>query len=144
MTTIHIYLNFNDKTEKAFKFYKSVFGGDFFMLQRYKDIPGDAKLSPADGEKILHIGLPIAEHTQLHGSDIVPGMSMGEPLKIGNNIAIMISPGSRQEADRFFTELSEGGKNIMPMKDEFWGDYFGSFTDQFGVEWMINFEQTSS
>lgn len=137
----HVYLNFDGSTEKAFNFYKSVFGGEFTQVMRYKEIPGDANLSASDGDKIMHIGLPLSEHSELHGSDVVDGMSP-EPLKMGNNVAIMLSPGSRAEADRLFTALSAGGKVAMPMRDEFWGDYFGAFTDRFGVEWMINYVQS--
>lgn len=139
MTKIHIYLNFNGTTEQAFKFYKSAFGGEFFQLQRYEDMQGQT-LPPAARDKILHIGLPLSKETELHGSDVIDGMSP-EPLRMGNNVAIMLSPDSREEADRLFASLSAGGKVASPMKDEFWGDYFGSFTDPFGVEWMINVVQ---
>ncbi len=141
MTKVHVYLNFKDTTEQAFNFYRSAFGGEFFQLQRYKDMPG-SELSPADGEKILHIGLPISKETELHGSDVVDGLSP-EPLRMGNNVSIMLSPESREEADRLFASLSAGGKISSPMKMEFWGDYFGSFTDKFGVEWLINVNMRS-
>ena len=138
----HVYLNFDGSTEKAFNYYKSVFGGEFTQVMRYQEMPGDIKLSANDGNKILHIGLPLSEHSELHGSDVVDGLSP-EPLRTGNNVAIMLSPDSRAEADRLFAKLSTGGKVAMPMSDEFWGDYFGAFTDQFGVEWMINYVQST-
>lgn len=139
MTKIHVYLNFEGATESAFNFYQSVFGGEFFMVTRYGDNQGPPGLSDADKAKILHIGLPLTKDTQLHGSDVIPNLGMGEPLKMGNNVAILIAPDSREAADRFYSQLSAGGKNFSPMKDEFWGDYFGSFTDKFGVEWLINY-----
>lgn len=139
MTKIHVYLNFEGTTESAFNFYQSVFGGEYFQLMRYGDMQGPPGLTEADKNKILHIGLPLTKDTQLHGSDFIPGTQMGEPLKMGNNVSIMIAPDSREDADRFFSQLSAGGKNLSPMKDEFWGDYFGSFTDKFGVEWLINY-----
>ncbi len=138
MAEVHVYLNFDGTTESAFKFYKSVFGGEFHMLQRYKESPGMPPMSPADGEKLIHVDLPITKNLVLHGSDSVDGM--GPKLVVGNNVSLMLQAASKEEADRYFKLLSAGGKIGMPLADAFWGDYYGAFTDKFGVEWMIDYE----
>ncbi len=138
MAQVNVYLNFNGTTESAFKFYQSVFGGEFHMLQRYKEAPGMPPMSAADGEKLIHIDLPITNNLVLHGSDSVDGM--GPKLVVGNNVSLMLQAESKEEADRYFKLLSAGGKIGMPLADAFWGDYYGSFTDKFGVEWMIDYE----
>lgn len=137
---INTYLNFNGNTEEAFNFYKSVFGGEFSRLMRFKDIPsGEAPLPPDFEDKIMHVSLPIGNQGDiLMGTDAIE--NMGHKLIFGNNISISISPDSKEEADNIFNGLAEGGKIEMPISDMFWGDYFGSLVDRFGVQWMINFE----
>ena len=136
--TVHPYLNFPGNTEEAFNFYKSVFGGEFTVLQRFKDIPGDNPTPPALANQIMHVSLPIAPGYILMGTD-APA-EMGFNLTFGNNCHISLSPDSREETERIFNGLSAGGKVEMPLQDMFWGAYFGSFADKFGVQWMVNHE----
>lgn len=137
MATINPYLNFAGNTEDAFNFYKSVFGGEFMILQRFKDIPG-MEIAEGDREKIMHVSLPIGNGNVLMASDAVE--SMGHSMTVGNNFSISISAASKDEATALFTALSEGGKIEMPLADAFWGAYFGMFTDKFGIQWMVNFD----
>ncbi len=137
VTVLNPYLNFPGTAEEAFKFYKSVFGGDFAMVQRYKDVPNEQnKLSAGEGEKILHISLPVGKGNILMASDVVP--SMGWPLNVGNNFSLSISAESKAEADKLFAGLSAGGQVKMPMADQFWGDYFGMCVDKFQIQWMVS------
>lgn len=137
MIKLETYLNFNGNTEEAFEFYKFVFGGEFSSLVRFKDMPmAGVTIPEADAGKIMHISLPIGENT-LMGTDSLE--SLGMKLNQGNNVYIFVAPGSKDEADRIFGALSAGGEIEMPMADQPWGDYFGSFRDKFGVLWMINF-----
>lgn len=129
------YLNFNGNAEEAFNLYKSVFGGDFATVMRFKDNPQCGDISEADKMLIMHIALPIDGGGMLMASDAVE--SLGQNLKVGNNVYISLSPETREEADRLFAGLSEGGKVEMAMSDMFWG-YFGCFADKFGVKWMLN------
>ncbi len=145
MKTLNSYLNFDGQAEEAFNFYKSVFGGEFAGngIMRIGDIPDcdEMNITKAEKNRVMHVSLPIGNDSMLMASDIVP--SMGQKLSVGNNNYINISPESREEADRLFSALSEGGEVEMPMKDQFWGDYFGSFKDKYGVCWMINFSRTA-
>lgn len=134
---MHPYLNFDGKAEEAFNFYKSVFGGEFTFFAKMSDAPESDKLSEEERNRVMHIALPINEHTILMASDCVP--SAGHVLKEGNNMYINLSAESREDADRLFNGLSAGGNIEMPMEDMFWGDYFGSFKDRFGIQWMVNF-----
>lgn len=129
------YLNFNGNTEEAFNFYKSVFGGDFAIVMRFGDNPQCGEMSDADKKRIMHIALPIEGGGMLMATDSIE--SMGQKVNMGNNFYISLSPQTREEADRIFSGLSDGGKVEMPMSDMFWG-YFGSFADKFGVQWMLN------
>lgn len=135
------YLNFDGNAEDAFKFYQSVFGGQL-SLQRMSQAPGTESLPQAEKNRVMHVSLPIGDGQFLMASDILP--SAGHKLDVGNNNYISLTPDSRQEADRLFNGLSAGGKVEMPMADMFWGDYFGSFEDKFGIRWMINFSNTGS
>lgn len=134
--TLNPYLNFDGNAEEAFRFYQSVFGGELF-IQKMSQAPGTENLPENEKNRIMHVGLPIGNGQFLMASDIIP--SMGHVLKQGNNNYISLTPDSRNEADRIFNGLSAGGTIEMPMADMFWGDYFGSFVDKFGVCWMINF-----
>ena len=138
MAAINPYLNFNGNTEEAFNFYKSVFGGEFQAVMRFKELPDSAQLPESDKEKIMHIALPIGNGNVIMATDALE--SMGQKLAIGNNVHIAISPESKEEADRLFNGLSAAGKIEMPLQDMFWGAYFGSFQDKFGVHWMVNYE----
>ena len=137
MIKIDIYLNFPGTAEEAFNFYKSVFGGIFSMLQRFKDTPESDKLSDSDKNKIMHISIPIGNIT-LMGSDALESMS--HTLKVGDNYKVSISPDSEEETYRIFKELSVGGKIEIPITKMFWGALYGSFTDKFGIQWMINYQ----
>lgn len=138
MKSINPYLNFPGNTEEAFNFYKKVFGGDFLGgVYRFKDTPEADKLSDSDKEKVMHVGLKMGESNYLMATDALE--SMGFKVTFGNNFYISIEAESKEEADKLFKGLSDGGKIEMPMADQFWGDYFGSLTDKFGVRWMINY-----
>jgi len=141
MTTVNVYLTFNGNCEQAFNFYKSVFGGEFPYLGRYKDMPAQDgnKIDSKDAEKIMHVSLPVSKETMLMGSDT--GGEWAPNFKQGNNFSISITTDTKTEADRLFNGLSSGGKVTMPMNKTFWGDYFGMFTDQFGINWMISFNE---
>lgn len=139
MTKLHPYLNFPGTCEAAFNFYKSIFGGEFTYVGKFKDMPSQegATLPEDDLDKIMHISLPIGDGTILMGSD-----SAGEwaPfLTIGNNVSLSITADSKAEADRIFQELAEEGNITMPIADVFWGDYFGMCTDKFGINWMVSY-----
>lgn len=135
MAKLNPYLNFSGNTEEAFNFYRSVFGGEFDAVMRWKENPECDQFSESDKEKIMHISLPIGDEV-LMGTDSVE--SMNQSLTVGNNFSISVTPDSREEADRIFNALSEGGTIICPIQDMFWGDYFGLSQDKFGIQWMIN------
>lgn len=135
---INPYLNFPGTAEEAFNFYKAVFGGEFSMVQRFKNMPGADKLPPGVEHLILHISLPLGNDIVLMGSDAPE--QMGFNVVAGNNSYISVSPDSKEEADRLFKGLSAGGQIEMPLADVFWGSYFGSFTDKFGIKWMIDYQ----
>ncbi|MCC8426146.1 VOC family protein [Mucilaginibacter sp. UR6-11] len=139
MAKINPYLNFLGKTEEAFNFYKSVFGGEFLTLQRFKDTPHGDKMSAEDKEKIMHVALPIGGNI-LMGTDALE--TMGQSLKFGDNISIAIDPESIDEANKLFNALAAGGKVIMPMEKMFWGAWFGMLVDAFGVQWMVNYNDS--
>ena len=138
MTKLHTYLNFAGNSEEAFNFYKSVFGGEFSSVVRFKDMPVEGFTIPKDDEdKIMHISLPIGEDSILMASDSLE--SLGQQLVQGNNAYVSVHPDSRDEADRVFNALSEGAEIEMPIADQVWGDYFGSLRDKFGVMWMVDY-----
>jgi len=127
MTKVNIYLNFAGNAAEAFNFYKSVFGGEFASVVRFKDMPVEGMHIPKEDEnKIMHIGLPISDGFMLMASDTLE--SLGQKLVQGNNAYVSLHPESKQEADRIFTALSAGGKIEMPIAEQVWGDYYGSFT----------------
>jgi PhnB protein len=137
MASINPYLNFDGKTEEAFNFYKSVFGGEFAVIQKMSETPDGGKLPKNEQNRVMHVSLPIGKGDILMGSDTMP--SMGHTLNIGNNMHIAISPESEKEADRLFKGLSAGGTVIMPLEKTFWNAYFGMLVDKFGVQWMVNY-----
>jgi len=138
MAKMNPYLNFDGTAEAAFTFYKSVFGGEFDGVHKMSDAPSMDQLPEDERNRIMHIGLPIDAHTTLMASDIMP--SMGHKLSEGNNVHISLHPESREEATRLFNGLSEGGTVEMPLEDTFWGAYYGSFKDKFGIQWMVNYQ----
>ncbi|HPW88316.1 MAG TPA: VOC family protein [Kaistella chaponensis] len=140
MATINAYLTFDGTCEEAFNFYKSVFGGDFPMVGKFGDMPPQEGMPPISDEvknRIMHMSLPISAETVLMGSDTMPGI---HDHQVGNNISLSINTDSREEADRVFNGLSAGGKVSMPLADTFWGAYFGMWTDKFGINWMVNYD----
>lgn len=140
MASTNIYLNFNRNTEEAFNFYKQVFGGEFVGgISKMGDVPpmeNSPAIAEADKNLVMHVALPILGGVLLMGTDA--SESMGFNLRQGNNIYISLQPDTRAETDRLFQSLAEGGEIEMPLQDMFWGDYYGSCTDRFGVKWMFN------
>lgn len=137
MVTINPYLNFDGKTEEAFKFYQTVFGGELSEINRFKDMPDAQNITEQDREKVMHVSLPIGKNNVLMGSDIMG--SMASNFKPGNNFYISVSPQSREETERIFKELSKGGKIEMELDETFWGSYFGMFQDKYGINWMLDY-----
>jgi len=140
MAVLNPYLNFDGNAEEAFNFYRSVFGGDFVGgILRMSDMEGQSDNLPEEEKnRVMHIALKVGK-SLLMASDILP--SAGHRLVQGNNNYISLFPDSREEAERVFNALSEGGTIEMPLEDQFWGDYYGSFVDKFGIHWMINFNE---
>ena len=136
MATLNPYLNFMGNTEEAFNFYKSVFGGDFLIIQRFKETPYAANVPENEQDKIMHIALPIGKGNWLMATDALE--SLGQKLTQGNNYYLSLSTESEEETERLFHALSEGGKIEVPLEKAFWGVYFGMFTDKFGIKWMVN------
>lgn len=136
---VHTYLTFDGNAEEAFNFYRSVFGGELMSHKKMKDGPDSGNLSREDQDRTMHISLPIAKDTILMASDVIE--SSGHGLKTGNNMYIMLSPSSKEEAERLFEGLSKDGDMEMHLQEQFWGDYSGSFTDKFGVKWMVSYNE---
>ncbi|MBN8865157.1 MAG: VOC family protein [Sphingobacteriales bacterium] len=138
MVRMNPYLNFDGNTEEAFNFYRSVFGGEFVGgIHRMGEAPGMDGLAAGEKNRVMHISLPIGNGATLMASDTLP--SAGHVLHKGNNVHISLHPDSREEADRLFAGLSAGGQIVMALTDTFWGSYFGTFIDKFGISWMINY-----
>lgn len=135
--TLNPYLNFNGNTEEAFNFYRSVFGGEFLVLQRFRDTPEAEKLPESEQNKIMHVALPVGSNI-LMATDVVE--SFGQQVTSGTNSYLSLHPDSEKEARRLFRELSKGGEVEMEMQEMFWGALYGSFTDKFGIKWMVNFD----
>ncbi|MES2514595.1 MAG: VOC family protein [Bacteroidota bacterium] len=141
-TSISPYLIFRSNCEEAFHLYRSVFGGDFAQFSRFNEMPpmeGQAAMPDSEGNKIMHVSLPISKETVLMGSD--SSESFGHATVIGNNFSISINAININDADRFFNGLSAGGKVTMPMEKTFWGSYFGMLTDKFGINWQVSCDQ---
>lgn len=137
---LHTYLNFDGDAEEAFRFYEKALGGKLSEISRFRDMPpGDFEVDPADEDKVMHVALELGDGERLMASD-TPS-SMADERVVGTNVSISVHPDSREEADRIFQALSEGGEVEMEMQDAFWGAYFGSLTDRFGVQWMLNVEE---
>jgi PhnB protein len=142
MTLVNVYLTFDGNCEEAFLFYKSVFGGEIPYMGRFKEMPPQEGMPPMteeEGERIMHVSLQISKETAIMGSDT--GGEWAAQFKQGNNFSISITTDSKEEADRLFHGLSAGGHVIMPLQNTFWGDYFGMFTDKFGINWMVGFNE---
>ena len=139
MATVNAYLVFNGDCEAAFNFYKNVFGKEFSSFSRFSDIPASEDMPmpiPEESKNlVMHVSLPISKETILMGSDANPNMGS---VIFGHNVSLAVATETKEEADKIFQGLSEGGKITMPMADTFWGAYFGMIDDRFGNSWMVN------
>jgi len=141
MASVSTYLNFPRNTEEVFNFYKSIFGGEYTRggIARFSDIPpteGAPKIADEDKNLVMHIELPILGGHLLMGTDALE--SMGFKVNYGNNVHINLEPDTKAETKRLFNALSKGGKITMELQDMFWGSYYGSCTDKYGIQWMFN------
>jgi PhnB protein len=152
MSRVSIYLNFMGNTEEAFRFYKSVFGTEFdttstggaeimYMDQVPAD-PGQPALPDNEKKSVMHVALPILGGTMLMGTDMLE--SMGHKLALGNNMSINLEPDTREETDKLFAALSEGGSEVEKLQEMFWGAYWGACVDKFGIRWMFNCAEKKS
>jgi len=132
------YLNYDGQAEEAFQFYAGVLGGKLSDVFRFGAMPGQGEqLPPALANRVMHVTLHLPDGQVLMASDTMDGM--GPPHQAGNNFSISIHPDSREHAEKLFAGLAEGGTVTMPLADQFWGDYFGSLVDRFGIQWMVNY-----
>ena len=139
MALINPHIQFNGNAEEAFTFYKSVFGGEFSRIMRYKELSSDEYPVPEnDADRLMHIALPINGNNILMGSDVME--IMGKVTESDNRNTISITAESREEADMLFNGLSGDGQIEMPISDGPFGTYFGMFSDKFGVQWMVSFD----
>ncbi len=136
LAAVNPYLSFNGDCEAAFSFYKTVFGGEYPELYRYKDIP-DMEIPDSEKEKIMHVSLQLTEHVWLMGADT--SEVFGQKTQFGDNITITLCTQSEEETHRIYQALSEGGKITMALEKTFWADLYATFTDRFGVCWALNF-----
>jgi len=145
MSKVSIYLNFQGQTEEAFHFYKSVFGTEFSAPFMYnKDIPSHPGMPPLPENElgmVMHVELPILGGVRIMGTDMLE--SMGHKIQIGNNTTINLEPDTREETERLFKGLSEGGSGIVPLADQFWGALWGVCLDKYGIRWMFNYTAKS-
>ena len=141
MAKINPHILFKGNTEEAFQFYKSVFGGDFAMITRMKNLPNDPNnpVSENESNKIMNIALPIGKSNILMGSDVAEQF-MDHELVTGNRYTIAISAESKEEAEKIYNGLSVDGFIEIPLSESPWGSFFGMFTDKFGIQWMIDFD----
>ncbi|MDT0689153.1 VOC family protein [Salegentibacter sp. F188] len=139
MATINVYLQFNGNCERAFDFYKSVFGGEYQFKGRYKELSETARqnIPHATDEQIMHIALPISKETILMGADVVDPEK--DSTHSHSGFSLFVNADDKKEADRLFAALSDEGKVIVSITDQFWGSYYGLCTDKFGISWKISF-----
>lgn len=132
------YLNFDGTAEEAFQFYKSVFGGEFAVLLRFSDMGGGPPGTPAAEQKrVAHVALPFGKDQMLMASDTLP--SAGHKLTVGNNFYISLNPDTAAEAEHLYKGLSAGGKVEMELQPTPWAEKFATFSDRFGVQWMVSY-----
>jgi len=143
MNFVNPHITFNGNCEEAFNFYKSIFGGEFKVLSRFKDMPDmpECVVADEDKERIMHIALPISKKTILMGND-THGI-FKESYVSGNNFSLSLMTGSREELDKLFSALGQGGEILVPLHDTFFGMYFGMVKDKFGVTWFLTFEENN-
>ena len=137
MQTINVYFNFPGNSEEAMNFYKSVFGGEFTIFTRFKELPGNEKIPAHEQDKLMHVSLTTKNGTIIMATDLLE--SMEQKCEPGNCVNLCIQAESEEEVDKLFKDLSKGGKVDMPLNKTFWGAYFGMCKDKFGVSWMINY-----
>lgn len=133
--SLSTYLTFDGNCREAFEFYRSVFGGEFTAFQTFGDGPPDMPVAEEEKNRVMHVALPIGSSI-LMGSDT---SSFAPPHAAGNNFSLSIDVEGRERCDELFAKLSAGGSVIMPLQDQFWGDYFGQCTDRFGINWMVSY-----
>lgn len=138
MIKLDPYLNFAGTTEEAFAFYKRVFKSEYSAFMRFGDMPASEKMSKEDRNNVMHVALPIGEHSVLLGTDVMK--SPNQSLVQGENFLIRVSLDNKSEAVRIFDALNEGGQVIIPLTNEPWSELFGMCRDKFGIQWMINFD----
>ncbi len=141
MTTVNVYLLFDGRCREAFEFYRSVFGGEFDSISTFGEMPpqeGHPPMPAEMKEMIMHVSLPVSKETVLMGSD--NGGETGPPVQYGNNFSILVNTDSKEETEKIFNALSDGGTITMPLEKTFWNAYFGMLTDRFGVNWMVNLD----
>ena len=136
MNRVSIYLNTMNQTEEQFRFYGAIFGTEPYAIMRMADIPGQQPLPEDEKDALIHIELEILGGTVLMGTDLL--RSMGHELVVGNNVAINLEPDSIDEGRRLFEALSDGATDVSPFGKMFWGDYWGSLLDRYGIRWMVN------
>jgi PhnB protein len=137
MKASNVTIVFNGQAEAAMNFYKSVFGGEYISFNRLKDMPVAPPMPAGEGEKVMHAALPV-------GNSVIMGMDMPDgrgPVKAGNNFMVTLDTSSEEETTRVFNSLSEGGFVMMPLGHQFWGAFFGMFTDKFGIQWMVSYRE---
>ncbi|MEE9361589.1 MAG: VOC family protein [Cellulophaga sp.] len=141
MSTINVYLYFKGNCENAFNFYKSIFGGEFQFIGRYKDISQEARRNfpYCSDEHIMHVALPISKETILMGADMID--SHNQTTEAKSNFSLYINTENKNEATRLFNALSEEGDIIVPIAEQFWGSYYGLCIDIFGISWKISYSQ---
>lgn len=134
---LNTYLTFDGNCREAFDFYLSVFGGEYLVFQTFGDGPPEMEVPAAVKDNVMHVSLPIGDSV-LMGSDTGPGQP---GVSAGDNFSISVNADSRAQCDDLFAKMSAGGEVTMPMQDTFWGSYFGTCRDRFGINWMIDFDQ---
>ncbi len=143
MKKVNPYLNFGGNTEEVFAFYKSVFGGEFLSVMRFRDLSDNAMNVPEeDQDKIAHIALPLGKDNMLMGTDTLE--SLGQSLRVGNNFYLVLEAESAEEAERLFNALSEGGQIEMPLQKTEWAEKYGICADKFGVQGMVDYTGDAS
>ena len=134
---LNVYLTFTDNCREVFDFYRAVFGGEYLIIQTFADGPADMEIAESDRDKIMHATLSIGDSI-LMGSDMPA--SFAPPPTVGSNFSLSYSTSSKEESDALFAKLSAGGTVTMPLQETFWGAYFGSCTDKYGINWQLDCE----
>ncbi len=136
---LNVYLTFEDNCREVFDFYRSVFGGEYLIIQTFGDGPADMGILDSERDRIMHATISIGD-SFLMGSD--SASSFAPPPTVGDNFSLSYTSSSREEADELFAKLSTDGTVTMPLQETFWGSYFGSCTDKFGINWQLDHELT--